>query len=157
MRKTRMKFGAAALVLAASGLAACEGSGVLPPPRGLPHAVAARSCGAADGPTVAIYLTNREVESLPVDAPFLQISVSGSIQQAAGHSWRMDGHHHDNWAALQRNPSTRQMATSGFVIVFEVTADSVVKGDVLLEFADGTRIDGGFAARWIPVPNRFCG
>jgi hypothetical protein len=158
MHKTSKKLvAAAAAVLLVSGLAACDGSGILAPPPGLPHAVAARSCGAADAPTIAIYLTNKEVESLPLDAPFLRISISGTLQQLAGNSWRMDGEHYDDWAALHRTPTTAEMATSGVVSVFEVTADSAITGDVLLEFVDGSTIKGGFKARWIPQPQSFCG
>ena len=150
-------FARVAAVFALLSLVACDDAGLLAPPAGLSHAVATSSCGAADGPAIALYLKGSEITGLPLSEPYLQVSVTGSLDAlTAGRSWRID-EHHDNWAAFRSSTTDYEVAMSGVVAVTSAGADTI-EGNLILSFPSGREIRGGFHARRMPTTSSFfCG
>jgi hypothetical protein len=147
----------AAGVLAGSAIIACDGSGLLAPPAGLSHAAATSSCGAADGATVALYLRDSEITGIPLSEPYLQVSVSASLDALrAGNSWRI-GEHPDNWAAFRSSPESAEHASSGVVAITSAGPDTI-DGNLTLTFPSGRQVRGGFQARrFASLSSFFCG
>lgn len=137
-------------------LAGCDSDGIHAPPRGLPHAVAARSCAPNDGPAVAIYLTSTAVQTLQPSTPYLRVAVWQPLDGLRGRSWSLASGSSVGAAWFHSTATTFEIATRGSVTVTAVSADNRVEGNMDVTFPRAGRIRGGFKATWI-AQTMLCG
>jgi hypothetical protein len=144
-------FGIGILALALLSASCSSGSGILGSSEGLSHAVAAQSCGPADGPAVSIYLTPGEVSSLEPPAPYVRITVLQPLGRLTERSWTLNGNAADaDGAAVYYAGTGSEIATSGEVRVSTVDADRTVHGFADLRFPTLGHVRGDFHAEWNP-------
>jgi hypothetical protein len=129
---------------------ACGGSGISAPPVGFTYAAATRTCGPADGPAVAIYLTPDPVTSLEPATPFVRMYVAESVNALAGRTWILAGSKSAGGAWFHSAASNYEIATGGYMIVSSVSTDNTIEGKVNISFPNAGRIRGGFRAAWVP-------
>ena len=135
------------LILAIS--AACSSNGIPGPATEL-HAVAARTCGPADGPAVEIYLSRAPIESLEPPAPYHRVAVWQPLDHLAGRSWSLAPDDGEGGAWSHPTATELEIATGGTATVTAVRPDSTVEGSVDVTFPSGTRLRGTFRAPWHP-------
>jgi hypothetical protein len=131
--------------------ASCSSGSILGSVEGLPHAVAAQSCGPADGPAVSIYLTPAAVSTLEPPAPYVRISILQPLGRLTERSWTMNGAAADaDGAAVYYTTDGSELATSGEVRVNTVDSDRTLHGFADLRFPTLGHIRGEFHAAWNP-------
>jgi hypothetical protein len=129
---------------------ACGGSGISAPPVGFTYAAATRTCGPADGPAVAIYLTPDPVTSPEPATPYVRIYVWQSASALVGRAWLLAGSKSEGGAWFHSTASDYEFATGGYMIVSAVRPDNTIEGTVNITFPNAGRIRGGFRAVWVP-------
>ena len=135
--------------MAAALFLACTDNGISAPPAGFTHAAATRTCGPADGPAVAIYLSPNAIESLEPTTPFVRIYVAEAVNILAGRTWSLAGSGSEGGAWFNASFAPSEVATRGLMTVSSVGSDNTVEGSVDLTFPSG-HIHGGFHALWRP-------
>ena len=136
--------------------ASCDSDGIHAPPRGLPHAVATRTCAPNDGPAVAIYLTTTAVQTLEPSAPYLRTAVWQPLDGLRGRSWSLASGSTEGAAWFHSTAMTFEIAIRGNVTVTSVSADNRVEGTMDVTFPRSGRIRGGFKATWV-AQTMLCG
>lgn len=117
----------------------------------LPYAVAAQSCGPADGPAVSIYLTPDVVRSLEPTTPYVRINILQPLDRLTERSWRLNGAAADaDGAAVYYTGAGSEIATDGEVRVSTVDPDRTLHGFAELRFPTLGRVRGEFHAVWNP-------
>lgn len=129
--------------------AACGNDDIPAPPEGLAHALGTRSCGPADGPAVAIYLTAAPEVSLEPPTPFVRIDVWESVDRVTTRPWDVDAGSMTGVASYHPTTGAIEVATRGRILVTAVAADTTLVGTVDLDFPTAGRISGGFRAVWL--------
>jgi hypothetical protein len=128
----------------------CGTEGIPAPPQGFGQAVATNDCGPADGPAVAIYLAQAEVETFEPAPPYVRIYVAQPLEELAGRSWSLAGHEAQGSALYCNERGTCEAAIAGTLTVDAVTSDSTVDASTTLAFPSSGRVIGGIRARWVP-------
>jgi hypothetical protein len=119
-------------------------------PRGpFVYSAVTRTCGPADGPAVAIYLTTVAVRSLQPPAPYVRIVVQQPIDQVVG-TWRIGRNEVFASALYARGTNDFEMAERGEVIVNAVEGDNTLRGSADVTFPSAGRVSGTFRGEWIP-------
>jgi hypothetical protein len=132
------------LLLTASvfAVAACENEPSAPFPAAF--AKAERSCGAADGPAVNIFLSDTQFASDTPEVPYVRIWIQQSVTTLAGKSFQVPA---QASATFHRSGPAPEDATSGTVVISSVAADTTVSGTVSVRF--GTlEVSKQFTAPW---------
>ncbi|HEY0527240.1 MAG TPA: hypothetical protein VGD02_00310 [Gemmatimonadaceae bacterium] len=140
-------FGVAAVMVLA---VACSSDTAVGPTGRFDHAAATTTCGPADGPAVAIYLTSEPVKSIEPSGVYVRIFIPGSVDQLAGTSWPIAANS-EAGARYTRTANNYEWAKSGLLIVKSVASDNSVSGSVYLDFPDAGHIQGEFHADWFPA------
>lgn len=141
------------LILSASCGIGCDTSSDLAPfapPSGYPLAFVMHECAPWDGPALAIVLTAHALDSLDAAHPLARVVIYPRGESMTGHTYRWPSD--PEMAAGNRCASkdSCEMATAGQVTLGTVRPDTAVDGQVLLRFASGEEIAGGFRAVWLP-------
>jgi hypothetical protein len=123
-------------------LAACENQPSAPFPAAF--AKAERSCGAADGPAVTIFLSDVPFSSDTPEVPYVHIWIQQSVMSLAGKSLQVPA---EASATFHRSGPAPEGATSGTVVITSVAADTTVSGTVSVRFGD-LEVSKQFTAPW---------
>ena len=142
-------------VLAVVFALACASDGISAPPGGFPHAFAQFACGPADGPAVAIFLTQEAVEAPSPTTPYVRIYIAQAVDQLNGRAWSIAGSNSQGGAWFQLTADSYEIASSGYIVATNVSADHTIDGSVDLTFPRAGRIRGGFHAPLFPN-NALC-
>jgi hypothetical protein len=129
--------------------AGCSSDTVVGPSGRFSHAAATSTCGPADGPAVAIYLTSAPVKSFEPSGVYIRIVVQRSLDEVGG-TWAISSNS-EAGARYTRSSDNYEWAKSGLLIVKSVGSDKSIDGSVYLEFADAGHVEGEFHADWIPA------
>ena len=130
--------------------AGCSSDTAVGPSGSFDHAAVTPTCGPADGPAVAIYLTSEPVTSLEPKGVYIRVFVPGTVDQIAGTSWPIASNS-EAGARYTRSADSYEWATSGLLIVKSVGDDGSLSGSVYLDFPDAGHIQGEFHAEWFPA------
>lgn len=125
-------------LLALTLLMACSSDGTLVPTGGLRFAFAQRTCGPADGPAIAIYLTREPTSGPPPVAPYTRISIDLSSSDLDGRLHAVGPNSPDAFATFSRTDNDYEPASAGYV-----TADYSDNGDSITGAADIVFPDAG--------------
>jgi hypothetical protein len=150
---TRRLVAIGTIVLAAG---ACTAEGILGSPDAPTYAVAAPTCGPADGPAVAIYLAEAPVDPMDPAPPYVRVVVWQPLDLLATRSWTLNDGDEGAAAWYYSGAQSSEVGASGEVRVTAVRADSTVEGTVELRFPVAGRVAGRFRATWVPLSLR-CG
>lgn len=142
-------------VLALMTAAGCRSDGVTGPTGPLPYAAAARTCGPADGPAVAIYLAASPITDFQPPIPYVSIAIWLPLDQLAGRSWSV-GNASEAHAGWHSGPSSIVLAERGTIVINSVSAENVIDGSVDLTFPGG-RVTGRFTTKQFFEPLMLCG
>lgn len=114
-----------------------------------PRAAAMRDCSPSDGPAVSIVLTRDTVPGSAETQPFLRIGISRSIEQVQRERFQISESDFQitsvQWCESDTSCAT---ATGGHIRIGELGADSVLDGELDVQWLDGRRIAGSFQANW---------
>lgn len=113
------------------------------------YARATRSCGPADGPAVAVYLTPEPVTALEPPPPYYRLDVWRPLESASG-TWEV-GAGADDAAAVHRSDGGFEMATGGTFRIDPVSPTKAFSGRADITFAGGDRLETVFYATWLPT------
>lgn len=130
--------------------ASCSSGGIAGSTDVLPYAVAAQSCGPADGPAVSIYLTPEVVHSLEPVAPYVRINILQPLDRITERTWTLNGaaSDADGAAVYYTGAAGFEIATGGEVRVYTVDPDRTLHGFADLRFPTLGRVRGEFDAVW---------
>ncbi len=139
------------LIAVASLMMACRSNRILEPIDGLSHAVASNSCGPADGPATIIILASGPVELPQPPVPYVHVFVPRRLSEATSRAVFKIGDdiNEDSNAWFFRSGVEQKSANRGEVGITAVRGNQLT-GYVDLEFPDGARIRGSFAATFQP-------
>ena len=129
--------------------AGCSSDTAVGPSGSFDHAAVTSTCGPADGPAVAIYLTSEPVTSLEPSGIYVRLVVPRSIDELAGTSWAIATN--TEAGARYTRPNDYEWATSGYLLVKSVSTDHSVTGSVYLDFPNAGHMQGEFHADWFPA------
>jgi hypothetical protein len=130
------------LATAALAAAACRNEPRAPFPAAF--AAAERSCGAADGPAVNIFVSDIQFATETPDPPYVRIWIQQSVTTLAGKTLQVPA---QASAIFYRSGPAPEEATSGTVVISSVGADTTVSGTVSVRFGDLT-VSKQFTAPW---------
>jgi hypothetical protein len=130
--------------------AACASDGIFGSAGGLSYAAATRTCGPADGPGTAIYLSPAPVDSLPPPAPYVLVDIWQPLDRLTDRTWVLGGSDADGGAAYYSSAGEYEVAEGGRVRVSSVASDGTLTGSTLLDFPRSGRLRSDFHAVWIP-------
>jgi hypothetical protein len=130
------------VAISAMTAAACRDEPIAPFP--LAFASAERSCGAADGPAVAILLSDSQFATETPDPPYVHLWIQQSVTSIAGKTFQLPA---QASATLFRSGPAPEGATSGSVFISSVSADTTVSGSVSARFGD-LLVTKQFTASW---------
>lgn len=136
-------------------LLGCSSDNVLRPPAGLKYSVAVAACGPADGPAVAIFLTQDPAQAPNPAPPYVRIYIDLTYGQLDGRTRSVRGSSADASAWFQYVTDAMEEATNGFVIASYSSADNTVSGSVDMVFPTAGHIVGAFHAPFFPN-QAFC-
>jgi hypothetical protein len=140
-------------------LASCNAENELSlpaPPAGYPTAYATRDCAPADGPAIRVYLAAEPSEALPPPAPFVDLAIWQGVTSVPGRKFEWTGPSSEGFARRCVAADTCEPAAQVIAQFRPLGPDTTVTGTVLLTFADGSVVTGGFNAAWRPNP-MLCG
>lgn len=140
------------LLLGAIGGIGCDtSSGLAPPapPAGYPLAYVMHDCAPWDGPAIAIVLTAHPLDSLDAAPPLLRLVIYPRGESMTGHTYRWPSDPETAVGTRCTTEDSCEMATAGQVTLGVVSPETAVDGRVLLRFASGEEIAGGFRAVWL--------
>ena len=118
-----------------------------------PFALATPSCGPADGPAMAIFLTPTEVSDVPATPPYFQFFLTRSAAELEGRTWL--------WPSADETASAWECtmaggacagSPTGAIALGHFAADSAIAVTVDLRREGGQRVRGQFTARWHSRP-----
>ncbi|HSA55515.1 MAG TPA: hypothetical protein VLE53_07410 [Gemmatimonadaceae bacterium] len=114
-----------------------------------PFALATRSCGPADGPAMAIYLTPTEATDLPV-VPYFQFYLMRSPAELEGRTWVWPSAD-ETVAAWECTVTGGACAESpaGAIALGRFAVDSAIAVVVDLRRQNGERVRAHATARWL--------
>jgi hypothetical protein len=136
-------------IAALAGMA-CSSDSVGPLGNGLTYATASFTCGPADGPATAIYLSATPIGLGEPSAPFVRMYVSVGVDELAGHVWGVQDKARSVGAWLQPILGGESIpASAGTLVVSSVGADRSVEGLVDFDFPDGSHVHSSFHAAWV--------
>lgn len=135
-------------VLAA--LLGCGSDSVLRPPAELHYAVALNACGPADGPAVAIFLTQDPVETPNPAPPYVGIYIDLSNGQLDGRVRSVKGGN-EATAWFQFSASPQEEASDGVVIATYSSTENTIDGSVDMTFPSAGHITHDFHAPLFPM------
>jgi hypothetical protein len=116
---------------------------------GFSHAFATPTCGATDGPAIALYLLDERSDAVPpTAAKYIRVEISGDPALMAHQSiqWRES---RGPQGVLCSGGSCAAL-TEGRIDLGAVKPGKTVEGELYLRFTDGSRVKRRFHARWRP-------
>jgi hypothetical protein len=129
-------------------LLGCGSDTVLRPPGGLNYSVAVSQCGPADGPAVAIFLTNDPAQKPNPSPPYVRIYIDLSNSALDGRQRSVAGSNAEAAAWFQLGIGPSVAADDGFVVATE--SRDTIDGSVDLLFPQAGHIVGAFHAPLFP-------
>ena len=135
-------------------LLACGADTLVGPGGRFTHAAATFACGPADGPAVAIYLTQTPVTSFEPSGEYVRVYTTGTLQEIAIRSPMSVTSDAAAWFHFSNGEY--EIAKGGVLTVRSISADKTIIGSVDLFFPKAGRVHGDFGAPWVPN-NVLCG
>ena len=136
------------LSLAAVLLLACSSDGVIGPSSRFDHAAATFACGPADGPALAIYLSENAMTGAEPLGDFVRIYVSGTVDEIVGKMWPVStGSNAAAWFHSGANQD--EPATGGYLLVSSGIAGQTLDGIVDIQFSKAGHLQRAFRAEWV--------
>ena len=123
---------------------------VPPPPPGYAFAFASPDCAPWDGPAIFVVLAQSRADSLEGTGPQIRVVVYPRSEAVAGrrYRWPADPEVGAGRRCLESQPC--ESAVSGEINFRPTGSDTALEGSILLHFAAGDSIIGGFRAEWRP-------
>jgi hypothetical protein len=151
MSHRRRRFPA---LLGAIVLLSCATADAPGPVPGYLFAYASNECGPADGPAMALYLSERALDSLPPAGGHLAVTVWVGRDEALGRTFRSSDQPAQGFAAECGSAASCEPAAAWRVTLRGFSRDTLAGSvDLLL---GSRRIAGSFRARWMPM-RQYCG
>ena len=137
------------LSLVAALLLACSSDGVIGPSSRFQHAAATFACGPADGPALAIYLSQYPMTGDDPPGAFVRMYVQGMVDEIVGKMWQISTG--SNVAASFNSGATNdsEYATGGYLLVSSGSAGRTLEGTVDIQFPKAGHLQRAFRAEWI--------
>ena len=142
------------LSLAAVFLLACSSDGVVGPSSRFDHAAATFACGPADGPALAIYLSENPVTVGDPPGAFVKVYVQGTVDQIVGKLWPIGGNSdagalfQSGANVFQPDASNFEWATGGYLLINSGSAGQTLTGSVDIQFPKAGHLQRAFRAEW---------
>jgi hypothetical protein len=134
-------------------LTACHGTEPSPAFPGSFHAAATPACAPTDAAAVTIFFTQVALATPDPTAPYAQVAIYRPLESIVGNSWTVGT---DGAAFYQPAHGAAAQASRGSLTITTMDPDSTLHGSVSITFDGNVRLDGTFAATWLP--RRFlCG
>ena len=138
-----------ALSLVGALVLACSSDGVIGPSSRFGHAAAKFACGPADGPALAIYLSENTMTGEEPPGDFVRVYVSGTVDEIVGKMWPVStGSNAAAWFHSGANQD--EPATGGYLLVSSGTAGQTLDGTVDIQFSKAGHLQRAFRAEWVP-------
>lgn len=126
------------------------------PPAGYPTAYATRDCAPADGPAMRLYLAAEPSEGLPPPVPFVDVAIWQGVASVSSRKFEWSGPSNEGFARRCIATDACEPASQVIVKFRPLGPDTTVTGTMILTFADGSVVTGGFNAAWRPA-TMLCG
>ena len=127
---------------------ACSSDGVIGPSSSFDHAAATFACGPADGPALAIYLSQYPMTVGDPPGAFVRVYVSGTVDQIVGKMWPLSAGS-DAAAWFHPGGNDYELATGGYLLVNSGSAGQTLEGSVDIQFPKAGHLQRAFRAEWI--------
>jgi hypothetical protein len=114
----------------------------------LPFTSATNSCGPTDGPAVSITFSSMPPRNSRVEMPYVTVTILTAVDNLAGRTFRIGAASPEGYGGFVGENDRRVGAVAGTMRVNDVLRDSSIVGSANLTLADGSRIEGAFAAPW---------
>jgi hypothetical protein len=143
------------LSLLAALVLACSSDGVIGPSSRFDHAAATFACGPADGPALAIYLSENPMTVGDPPGAFVRVYVPGSVDDIVGKMWPIGGNSEaaawfqSGANVYQPDASNFEIATGGYLLVSSGSAGQTLDGSVDIQFPKAGHLQRAFRAEWI--------
>ena len=142
-------FRSFAVSLVGALVLACSSDGVIGPSSRFDHAAATFACGPADGPALAIYVSQYPMTGGDPPGAFVRIYVTGTVDEIVGKMWPIsNGSNAAAW--FHPDGNNYELATGGYVMINSGSAGHPLDGSVDLQFPNAGHLQRPFHANWIP-------
>src|SRR6476661_8430834 len=122
-------FRSFAVSLVGALVLACSSDGVIGPSSRFDHAAATFACGPADGPALAIYLSQYPMTVGDPPGAFVRIYISGTVDQIVGKMWPLTAGS-DAAAWFHSGGTNDELATGGYLLVSSGSGGQPLEGSV---------------------------
>ena len=136
------------LSLVAGLLLACSSDGLIGPSSRFDHATASFTCGPADGPALAIYLSQYPMTVGDPPGAFVRLYVTGTVDEIVGKMLPLSpGSTAAAW--FHSGGSNDEPASGGYLLVSSGSAGQTLEGSVNIHFEQAGNLQRAFHAVWI--------
>lgn len=137
-------------LIALTLLLACASDSMLIPRQGLRFSVAQATCGIADGPAVAIFLTRDPSDGSSAVPPYVRINIEVSASELDGSQRTVGGSNPQAYATFTKTEGEYDVATSGVVLASYAASDNEILGLVDITFKSSGHLTSTFRAPLFP-------